>query len=86
MSRSAAAAPREGRGNASPRPSRATPRLLPNSVFNHRNASLAAFLLGDYFFPTPFPASVSGYVSSYTTAQSPTYPATLTLHGAPSRR
>ena len=30
-------------------------------VFNHRNSSLINFLLSDYFFPQPFPASVSGY-------------------------
>ena len=30
-------------------------------VFNHRNASLRDFFLGDYFFPQPFPQSVSGY-------------------------
>lgn len=30
-------------------------------VFNHRNASLIDFLLGEYFFPSPFPSSVTGY-------------------------
>ncbi len=30
-------------------------------VFNHRNASLRDFFLGDYFFPSPFPKSVTGY-------------------------
>lgn len=29
-------------------------------VFNHRNASLRDFFLGDYFFPSPFPKSVTG--------------------------
>ena len=29
-------------------------------VFNHRNASLRDFFLGEYFFPTPFPKSVTG--------------------------
>jgi hypothetical protein len=29
-------------------------------VFNHRNASLRDFFLGDYFFPKPFPKSVTG--------------------------
>ena len=30
-------------------------------VFNHRNASLRDFFVGDYFFPQPFPKSVTGY-------------------------
>ncbi len=30
-------------------------------VFNHRNASLRDFFVGEYFFPTPFPKSVTGY-------------------------
>lgn len=30
-------------------------------VFNHRNSSLRDFFLGEYFFPQPFPKSVTGY-------------------------
>ena len=30
-------------------------------VFNHRNVSLRDFFLSDYFFPQPFPKSVTGY-------------------------
>jgi hypothetical protein len=30
-------------------------------VFDHRNASVRDFFLGDYFFPKPFPKSVTGY-------------------------
>ena len=30
-------------------------------VFDHRNSSVREFFLGDYFFPKPFPKSVTGY-------------------------
>ena len=33
-------------------------------VFDHRNASVRTFFLGDYFFPQPFPKSVTGCASS----------------------
>ena len=40
-------------------------------VFNHRNASLRDFFLSDYFFPKPFPKSVTGCALSTTAMSAP---------------
>lgn len=54
-------------------------------VFNHRNASLRDFFLGDYFFPTPFPKSVTGCASLVPTFFSAPAPlaALPSTYGAP---